>query len=469
MQNATFSDKGRQFLVSYDINTELKGTTIKQYLQSIYGLWPGQTLTAKQMIDKIVYGDSTITKEDGEKAFREFIRNIRRDKYIAAALNVLKAYSDAGIFKGYDAIIQQKPRGDNRTIVAKDKFASLVVAQLCLLDGVLRTDYADIGAVRAKFKDTHTDFVEETYAYEPKAKGRGKVRVNETLLHYCTIASDKGLWDDFIAANKNKFAENISKLALSGVDAGCGGQVKALLDDKGLDHTGYYNSSTQVYKLVDKNGKLHSIANAYFYCDILFSQEFNSLTIGEIWAHPNKNKDGLDEGTYLEYSEANRLVNQIKRSVIFGSTVHLFGQGIVDDRGYSCGVTSNIDIAIIDDAEGPVYTINGADTNCDPQDGSGFCTALQSVLENNSLSDAAVGDNKKTIIHSIDPKTGTPTLLKWAVYSLTNSVRRNGQGSIYSPERLVQRMYSKALNLDPNQSVDLNEILDRVNKNNYYI
>ena len=90
-------------------------------------------------------------------------------------------------------------------------------------------------------------------------------------------------------------------------------------------------------------------------------------------------------------------------------------------------------------------------------------------MENNSLSDAAVGDNKKTIIHSIDPKTGTPTLLKWAVYALTNFVRRNGQGSKSSPENLVKRMYSKALNLDPNQSVDLNEILAKVNQNNYYI
>lgn len=143
------------------------------------------------------------------------------------------------------------------------------------------------------------------------------------------------------------------------------------MSDKKLDHKGFYNSATQVYKLVNENGNLHSIANAYFYCDILFSQEFNSLTIGEIWAHPNKNKDGVSEEKYLEYSEANRLVNQIKRSVIFGSTVHSFGQDILDDRGYKCGVTPNINIAIIADADGPVFTINGVDSKCDPQDGSG--------------------------------------------------------------------------------------------------
>jgi hypothetical protein len=475
MQNATFSDKGRQFLVSYDIKTELKGARIQRYLRTIYGLNPGETLTVQQMIDMVAHGDpnNSLSREQGEARFSEFIRNIRRDKYIAAALNVLKAYKDAGVFFGYDTVIAKKPLSGDQSVKSQDDYAVLVVQQLKELDNFLIANFKDIQELRDRFKNANNgagvDFVEETYAYVPKAKGRGKVRVNETLIHYCDIASNLNAWDNFIAKNKSKFADNISKLALSGVDTGCGSQVKALLSDKKLDHKGFYNSATQVYKLVDKNGNLHSIANAYFYCDILFSQEFNSLTIGEIWAHPNKNKDGVDEESYLEYSEANRLVNQIKRSVIFGSTIHSFGQGILDDRGYECGVTPNIDIAIIADADGPIYTINGVDSNCDPQDGSGWCTALQSNLENNSLSDAAVGDNKKTIIHSIDPKTGTPTLLKWAVYSLTNSVRRNGQGSKSSPENLVRRMYSRALNLNPNQSVDLNEILAKVNQNNYYI
>lgn len=288
MQNATFSDKGRQFLVSYDIKTELKGARIQRYLRTIYGLNPGQTLTVQQMIDMVAHGDpnDSLSREQGEAHFSEFIRNIRRDKYIAAALNVLKAYKDAGVFFGYDTVIAKKPLSGDESIASQDNYATLVVQQLKELDNFLITNFKDIQELRDRFKNANNgvgvDFVEETYAYAPKAKGRGKVRVNETLIHYCDVVSNPSAWNNFIAKNKGKFADNISKLALSGVDTGCGSQVKALLSDKKLDHKGFYNSATQVYKLVDKNGNLHSIANAYFYCDILFSQEFNSLTIGEI-------------------------------------------------------------------------------------------------------------------------------------------------------------------------------------------
>jgi hypothetical protein len=56
---------------------------------------------------------------------------------------------------------------------------------------------------------------------------------------------------------------------------------------------------------------------------------------------PNK-----EEGTYEEFSEANRLIAQIKRSVAFGATYHPFAQNQLD------GVASEIDIAIMNDMPG---------------------------------------------------------------------------------------------------------------------
>lgn len=50
--------------------------------------------------------------------------------------------------------------------------------------------------------------------------------------------------------------------------------------------------------------------------------------------------------------------------------------------------------------------------NLDTMDGSGFASPIQSREENNSLLDARVGKNKKTIMHSIDSRYGRPTLLK---------------------------------------------------------
>jgi hypothetical protein len=170
---------------------------------------------------------------------------------------------------------------------------------------------------------------------------------------------------------------------------------------------------------------LHPILEAYFLSDVLLSNEVNSLLIGEVWAHPNKNKrltltqeeydkyklqdPSFDEevGTYTEFSEANRLIAQIKRSVAFGATYHPFIQNLEN------GVAPEIRIAVIEDIPGIVFTPNGDEkTNLDSSDGSGIAHPLQSRFENHSLVDAKVGQNKKSIMMDVDPYYGRPTLLK---------------------------------------------------------
>lgn len=121
-------------------------------------------------------------------------------------------------------------------------------------------------------------------------------------------------------------------------------------------------------------------------------------------------------------------------------------------------MTDQLEIAVIDDEAGDIYTINGVSSTVDSQDGSGHCTALEAYLENQSLVDAAVGVNKKTIVHDIDPETGVPLLLKWAVYALTNDVRRMGYDSKSNVESLVKKMYSKhKFNIDLNLDKDFDE------------
>jgi hypothetical protein len=154
--------------------------------------------------------------------------------------------------------------------------------------------------------------------------------------------------------------------------------------------------------------------------DILLSNEYNSLMIGEIYAHPNKVKydPKLSLEDYYEFSEANRLIAQNKRAVILGATHHPFLQGLDN------GVAENIRIAVVKDIVGDVQNIIGDSTTVDSMDGSGFSHPIQARLENNSLLDARVGYDKKTIMHDMDVKYGRPTLLKWAVYALTNARRR---------------------------------------------
>ena len=63
-------------------------------------------------------------------------------------------------------------------------------------------------------------------------------------------------------------------------------------------------------------------------------------------------------------------------------------------------------------------------TGLDTMDGSGLSSPLESRAENNSLLDARVGRDKKTIMHDIDSRYGRPTLLKWAVFDISNERRR---------------------------------------------
>ena len=54
----------------------------------------------------------------------------------------------------------------------------------------------------------------------------------------------------------------------------------------------------------------------------------------------------MDSKEYFEFSEANRLIAQYKRMVIFGATYHPFAQNLEN------GVASNIKIAVINDEAG---------------------------------------------------------------------------------------------------------------------
>jgi hypothetical protein len=53
--------------------------------------------------------------------------------------------------------------------------------------------------------------------------------------------------------------------------------------------------------------RLHPILEAYFLSDVLLSNEVNSLLIGEVWAHPNKNK----RTTNLPFVSAQNIYNNL--------------------------------------------------------------------------------------------------------------------------------------------------------------
>lgn len=467
LQHATFSDKARHFVMGYRLNEPFNETFSEKFIKPIWTNPEDAPKTLGEMLKKAMK-----SKEDREN-LSQFVRETRVRRYSAVAYNILgkykKAFPEIGI-------------GNIDSAIGKYDLEFLV-GELNKVDKYLLNSKFSIDDVKKIFRKKGLDFINETDAYEPAMKGIGSVRINETMLSLMTATSTKENWDKRNSKNLRKFAEIIAPIHLNSFDRESKQQVALLLDEKKErnlfdDIQGFYNPDTREYKFVDKD-RLHPLAEVYFYANMLLSGELNGVTLGEIWAHPNKNKtdaeiigkdingnDIVDHGHYLEFSEASRLVSQVKRSVINGSTIHPFAQGIKNEKGRYCGVTDMIRIAVINDNKGLVFTPLGVDDKIDSQDGSGLYTGLQARLENNSLVDAAAGENKKTILHDIDPLTGTPVLLKWAVYALSNMVRRNGFGSNANVESLVRRAYSKSLSLDQIKSLQLDEIYKNYLKKN---
>lgn len=201
----------------------------------------------------------------------------------------------------------------------------------------------------------------------------------------------------------------------------------------------WFNSKTQQMLLskTDKDGNviLNPVLQAYFYSDILLSNSFNEIIFGRTFFHPNKSGAKPNDADYLTRSEASRLSASYKRTVIAGGTTHSFYPA-------KYGISSNIRFAVVKDLGASVFNMMGVTDKVDSMDGSGLSSPYQAYMENMSLYDAKVGMDKKTIFGDNDSRYGTPTLLKWAVFAITNDRRRMSMGSNISAEKLFKKMHS---------------------------
>jgi len=171
----------------------------------------------------------------------------------------------------------------------------------------------------------------------------------------------------------------------------------------------------------------------------LLSGQVQDLLVGETFAHPskyaNKNVDSSDEN-HLIYCEADRLIAQNKRAVIHGATYHMLLQK-------TDGVGATVKAAVMKDITSDIQTITGSrDDGLKTMDGSALASALFTRLMNNSLEDAKVGADMKTIFHSFVPEYGLQQLCKWATFALTNERRRMGYHSSTSTEKIHKKMHS---------------------------
>ena len=416
LQSATYADKSTHYLFGYNLDQTV--------------LLNGERINLFNTIKDIIDG-----KTDSSKLL-EITRKIRASRINNIVSNIISDYN----------------------IVFETSLKTITDLQNFLKG----KDYNDIVS---EFKKAGIEFLDEFHGTKPKYAGAPSIALNETMVNYYNTFNSPELFKQRINKARESFINSIDS------NYWTWNKYDSPIFDKLYGEKRY-----EAFK--DVNGKinthigstLHPILEAYFLTDVLFSNEINSLLIGEVWAHPNKNKrttnligtenydENEEDGTYEEFSEANRLIAQIKRSVAFGATYHPYIQNLAN------GVAPEIRIAVIEDIPGTVFTPNGDEkTDLDSSDGSGIAHPLQSRFENNSLVDARVGANKKSIMMDVDPYYGRPTLLKWAVYELSNENRRNGILSRANLENIYKKMSDNIISCD---DYSLNHFVE--NRNVYY-
>ena len=420
LQNSCFSDKNTHWVIPYhkdfklDANNTLGGT-----------------------LDMIF---SSNKHDEGVQIFMDSIFNTRKNEYLKIFNNITTDYIIAfdylnKINKGIPAdiksdVLNLKSSNQQIKLDALRKISNYVSNN---------KDFTEI--IKAAFVANKLDFTEELHY--------SKLGFNETLDHdiqMYVLDTTKSSFNNRIQQQKELFVDYLHDCDFSfnsDLDKETYNQVKSTISDD------WFDENQEMILMKDK--KLNPLLEAYYLSDILLSNGYNDLLFGKTFFHPNKykpTKEELDIKTktgkwpesYFIHSEASRLSSSYKRTVIAGATTHTF----FPDK---FGVSSDINFAVLEDYKADPYNMSGITSGgIDAMDGSGWSSPIQSMLENMSLLDAKVGWDKKTIFGDVDPKTGCPTLLKWAVYALTNERRRNSECSTISANNMFKKMHNIVFN-----------------------
>lgn len=403
LQSHVYSDKNKHFIMQFDIN--------KSWDFGQFG-----SFNFKSLLDKYF---KTADKNDLNKITDVWFNTNKLQ--IESLLNT--------IFNDYEK-------------ATRNKFSTLSE-----LKKYLSTH--KINDIRSVFAASNVEFVDEIHA----SKVGKEWTVNETLENFSNIFTNRQNFNEWIDNQFNQFLHDL------------GPAWNTISTDKNLIESFSITSPKFVSngKLIktSKDGLINPLLYSYFIMDSFLSNEYNKMMVGNVFVHPNKNKEKQSSENYLQHSLASRWISQVKRMVIFGATYHSYAQGLKD------GVPNRVKMAVVPDIGSNVQNIVGMSSEVDSMDGSGYTSPFLSRWQNVSLIDAAVGANKKTIYHDIDARYGLPKLLKWAEYEITNTLRRNSQ------DVSLENMFMKMHNFEFDNNISYSQKFDNLyfrNKNtgDYY-
>ena len=302
----------------------------------------------------------------------------------------------------------------------------------------------------------------------------GEVFFNPTLDNQISTYSDKAQFDARIKANKINFIRTLIDAGYS-LDPAYNPNLRSIFKGLRTDETAEwfddYDDSMKLFIAKDAQGnivdidwtnmndidwdsinfQLNPILESYYYADVFLSSQYTDILFGDVNGYNAKHKDyKLKDGTsllnemFLIEDESARLADMAKRTVNAGASRITFAQGL------KYGIGPKALIANVRDLLGPAFNFTGVmDGKFKTQDGSTYCHPVFARLQNFSLLDRRVGNQrKKTFGNGIDPETGIAWELKHAEYTITNEYRRIGcEHTDYSYET----MYKKTSSLKSNK------------------
>lgn len=315
-----------------------------------------------------------------------------------------------------------------------------------------------IDDVRDAFWNKGINFVDELHT----SKVDKKYTINETLEELDRIFSSKQNFGNYLTKQFAQFLDwakgswellkkdqSITKImhkhaGNDGVD-----YTQAVFDKQG-NPTGEYELKYEEFNPVTGKNEINPILYAYFIADNFLGNDYNKMMVGEMYAHPNKEKESSSAPDYVTHAWASRWIAQVKRMVIMGATYHPYAQ----DLKY--GVAQTVKMAVMPDETANVANIVGNSKGIDANDGSGWTHPIFSRMQNVSLIDAKVENDKKTIYHDVDATKGWPITLKWAEYEITNALRRSSQSTS------LENIYRKMSNFAFDHAINFDEEVDNL-------
>ena len=321
-------------------------------------------------------------------------------------------------------------------------------------------------AKRARAKGKDVNIAEEVHY----SKNGGIPGVNALIDYYYRLYTNKNktLYDSRIATGKKKLLKNFLEYSpniyLTYSDGKENSIIRRALTKFPEVERKWVNKNTNALILGKINGKVIDIHNykeilndktihesndkvelnplldLYYSINQLINTNFTALMVGHPYFHPAKGNvipTELDVSNRIssdELGESLRQLAQYKRMVILPATLNTFLQKRLN------GIPSYYKVAVVDDISADVYNYTGNQSQTSPHDGSAFSNGLIAILENMSLQDSKVGLDKKPIGHAYNPKYGTASLLKYALFAIDNERMRTSSNSDISLKNLFKRM-----------------------------